>query len=163
MVTKGGGSGAPSYRQVVVDRGKGRGGGGFQGPTNRGIWDLCQMCTERIGTRKEDKLERRIMRTKARMTDPTHPMGVGGNNACKPKMTMIPKVVLEDPQTQEYRDQMRVHALICKFMGLWPTEKIPTKLDQIPLETMQRGGPTPRIKRIFHSCLHESRGQRQGF
>jgi hypothetical protein len=39
------------------------------------------------------------------------------------KNTMIPKVVLEDPQTQEYRDQMKVHALIYKFMGLWPIEK----------------------------------------
>jgi hypothetical protein len=40
------------------------------------------------------------------------------------KTTLIPKVVLEDLQTQEYRDQMRAHAMICKFMGLWPTEKI---------------------------------------
>jgi hypothetical protein len=36
---------------------------------------------------------------------------------------MIPKVILEDPQTQLYRDQMKTHALICKFMGLWPTER----------------------------------------
>jgi hypothetical protein len=59
----------------------------------------------------------------SKATDPTHPLGVGRNNACKPKITAIPKVVLEDPQTQEYRDQMRAQALICKFMGLWPNKK----------------------------------------
>jgi hypothetical protein len=32
MVTKGGGSGTPSYKQVVVDRGKGPRGVGFKEP-----------------------------------------------------------------------------------------------------------------------------------
>jgi hypothetical protein len=45
-----------------------------------------------------------------------------GHNPCKPKTTMIPKVILEDPQMQLYRDQMKTHALIWKFMGLCPTE-----------------------------------------
>jgi hypothetical protein len=44
-------------------------------------------------------------------------------NPCKPKTTLIPKVILEDPQTQLYREQMKTHALIWKFMGLWSTER----------------------------------------
>jgi hypothetical protein len=32
-------------------------------------------------------------------------------------------VILEDPQMQLYRDQMKAHELICKFMGLWSTER----------------------------------------
>jgi hypothetical protein len=44
-------------------------------------------------------------------------------NLCKLKKTMIPKVILEDLQTQLYRDHMKMHVLICKFMGLWPTER----------------------------------------
>ena len=44
-------------------------------------------------------------------------------NPYKPKTTLIPKVVLEDPQAQLYMDQMKMHALICKFMGLWPIER----------------------------------------
>jgi hypothetical protein len=52
-----------------------------------------------------------------------NPNGVEGRNPCKPKTTLIPKVILEDPQTQLYRDQMKMHALIFKFMGLWPTER----------------------------------------
>jgi hypothetical protein len=51
------------------------------------------------------------------------PNGAEGRNLCKPKTTMIPKVILDDPQTQLYRDQIKTHALICKFMGLWPTER----------------------------------------
>jgi hypothetical protein len=46
-----------------------------------------------------------------------------GRNPCKPKTTMIPKVILEDLQTQLYMDQMKAHALICNFMGLWPTKR----------------------------------------
>jgi hypothetical protein len=51
------------------------------------------------------------------------PNGAEGHNPCKSKTTMIPKVIMEDPQTQLYRDQMKMHALICKFMGLWPTKR----------------------------------------
>jgi hypothetical protein len=36
---------------------------------------------------------------------------------------MIPRVILEDPRTQIYWDQMKTHALIFKCMGLWPTER----------------------------------------
>jgi hypothetical protein len=50
--------------------------------------------------------------------------GAEGSNPCKPKTTMIPKVILDDPQTQLFRYQMKMHALICKFMGLWPTKRM---------------------------------------
>jgi hypothetical protein len=36
------------------------------------------------------------------------PNGAEGCNPCKPKTTMIPKVILEYPQTQLYRDQMKM-------------------------------------------------------
>ena len=52
-----------------------------------------------------------------------NPSGVDGHNPCKPKTTLIPKVILEDPQTQLFRDQMKTDALIFKFMGFWPTKK----------------------------------------
>jgi hypothetical protein len=35
-----------------------------------------------------------------------------GCNPCKPKSTLIPKVIQEDLQTQLYKNQMKVHALI---------------------------------------------------
>ena len=38
--------------------------------------------------------------------------GTEERNPYKPKTALIPKVVLEDPQTQLYRDQMKIHALI---------------------------------------------------
>jgi hypothetical protein len=53
----------------------------------------------------------------------TSPNGVEGCNACKPKTKMIPKVILDDPQTQLYRYQIKTQALICKFMVLWPIER----------------------------------------
>ena len=36
---------------------------------------------------------------------------------------MIPKEILDDLQMQLYRDQMKTHALICKFMGLWSKKR----------------------------------------
>ena len=36
--------------------------------------------------------------------EPMNPNGEDGRNPCKPKTTVIPKVILEDPQTQLYRD-----------------------------------------------------------
>jgi hypothetical protein len=122
MVNKGGGSGTPSYKKVVVDRGKGPRGGGFKAPLLGASGSVSE--TQGEDKHKKEKEGEENKENQSKATDPSHPNGVGGSNPCKPKMTMIPKVVLEDPQTQEYRDQMRVHALICKFMGLWPTEKI---------------------------------------
>jgi hypothetical protein len=120
MVTKGGDNGNPSYKQVVVDRGKEPRGKGFKEPV---------MSTSGSGPEKnqESNLEKRDrMGEEARETqndaqEPENPNGVEGHNPCKPKTKLIPKVILEDPQMQLYRDQMKTHALICKFMGLWPT------------------------------------------
>jgi hypothetical protein len=50
--------------------------------------------------------------------------GAEGCNPCKSKTKMIPEVILDDLQIQLYRDEMKTHALICKFIGLWPIERM---------------------------------------
>lgn len=42
---------------------------------------------------------------------------------CKPKATITPRLVLNDPTLQAHGDHMQTYAIICKFMGLWPIEK----------------------------------------
>ena len=42
---------------------------------------------------------------------------------CKPKVEVTPRVVLNDPSLQVHRDHILTYAIICEFMGLWPTEK----------------------------------------
>jgi len=42
---------------------------------------------------------------------------------CKPKKADTLRVVILDPEIQAYREHMAEHAVICKFMGLWPTER----------------------------------------
>ena len=42
---------------------------------------------------------------------------------CKPKAKITPKVILNDPALQAYREHMWTYVIIYKFMGLWPTEK----------------------------------------
>jgi hypothetical protein len=70
-----------------------------------------------------DRMGEEARETQNDAQEPENPNGVEGRNPCKPKTTLIPKVILEDPQTQLFWDQMKMHALICKFMGLWPTER----------------------------------------
>lgn len=42
---------------------------------------------------------------------------------CKSKTVVTPRVVLSDPALQAHGDHMTTYAIICKFMGLWTTEK----------------------------------------
>jgi len=42
---------------------------------------------------------------------------------CKLKATVIARVTLNEHALQEHREYMQNYAIICKFMGLWPTEK----------------------------------------
>eukprot|EP00253_Pinus_taeda_P030247 PITA_30247 len=42
---------------------------------------------------------------------------------CKPRVAEVLRVVLTDPAIQAYRDHMTEHAVICRFIGLWPTER----------------------------------------
>jgi hypothetical protein len=104
----------------VVDRGKGPRSGVFKslvtgtsgaelGKQQERIWGKSETMEEVTKENQNEKHEtRKVNRTKER-------------NPYKPKTTLIPKVVLEDPQAQLYMDQMKMHELICKFMGLWPT------------------------------------------
>jgi hypothetical protein len=118
----GGGKGTPSYKQVVVDRGKGTSNGVFKAPATGTSGSDPGKHQERSRDKNETR-EEVAKETQKEAQETAKANGTEGRNPCKPKTTMIPKVVLEDPQTQLYRDQMKTHALICKFMGLWPTER----------------------------------------
>jgi hypothetical protein len=117
-----GGSGTPSYKQVVVDKGKGPRGVGFKEP----LTDTSRSGSKKNQEGNQEKSDRVGEEAREAHNDAqemTNPSGVDGRNPCKPKTILIPKVILEDPQTQLFRDKMKTHALICKFMCPWPTEK----------------------------------------
>jgi hypothetical protein len=122
MSTKGGGKGTPSYKQVVVDREKGPRGIFFKTPAKRTSRSDPGKRQERIQNKNETTGED-TEETQNETQEIAKANGTEGRNPCKPKTTMIPKVILEDPQRKLYRDQMKMHALICKFMGLWLIER----------------------------------------
>jgi hypothetical protein len=123
MVTKGGGNATPPpYKQVVVYGGKGPRGGGFKEPL-AGTSGLGSENNQERNQEKSDQVGEGAREAQNDAQAMTKPSGEEGRNPCKPKTTLIPKVILDNPQTQLLRDQMKKHALICKFMGLWPTEK----------------------------------------
>ena len=43
--------------------------------------------------------------------------------ACHPKAAKIPEIITQEPDIEVYRDYMKEHAVICKFMGIWPSER----------------------------------------
>jgi hypothetical protein len=99
MVTKGGGNGTPSYKQVVVDRGKCPQGGGFKEPVTSTSGSGLEKNHE-SNPEKRDRMREEARETQNEAQEPEKPNGVEGNNPCKPKTILIPKVILEDPQTQ---------------------------------------------------------------
>lgn len=74
----------------------------------------------------EDKYHREEKRTVANK-DKAEASNLSSKNnlqgICKPKKKEALRVVFSDPDIQAYRDHMMEHAIICKFMGLWPTER----------------------------------------
>jgi hypothetical protein len=117
MVTKGGSTGTPSYKQVVVDRGKTPRGIGFKEPVTSTSGPGSEKNQE-SNQEKRDRMVEEARETQNDAQEPGNPNGAEGRNPCKPKTTLIPKVILEDTQMQLFRDQMKTHALICKFIGL---------------------------------------------
>jgi hypothetical protein len=99
MVTKGGGSGTPSYKQVVVDRGKGPRDVSFKEPLT-GTSGSKSEKNQQGNQGKSDRVGEEAREAQNDTQEMVNPSGVDERNPCKPKMTLIPKVILEDPQTQ---------------------------------------------------------------
>jgi len=51
------------------------------------------------------------------------PTSIGTIGVCKPKSNIIPRVILSDLALQAHRDHMTEYTVICKFMGMWLTER----------------------------------------
>jgi hypothetical protein len=52
---------------------------------------------EKNNQEKRDHMGEETRETQKVVQEPTNPNGEYGNNPCKPKTTLIPKVILEDP------------------------------------------------------------------
>ena len=106
-----GGNGTPSYKHVVVDRGKGPISEVFKTPVTGTSRSEPGKQQER-SCDKNKTMEEVTKETRNEKHETRKVNGMKECNPCKPKTTLIPKVVLEDPQMQIYRDQMKMHALI---------------------------------------------------
>jgi hypothetical protein len=95
----------------VVDRGKGPRSRVFKAPVTGTSGSEPGKQQERSRD-KNETMEEVAKETQNEKHETRKVNGMEERNPCKPKTTLIPKVVLEDPQTQLYRDQMKMHALI---------------------------------------------------
>ena len=111
-----GGISTPSYKHVVATRVK-KPIENERGSSEEGKRNIEE---EQDGTKlrennstKENEEEDKKQRTKDKAQ----------KGPCKPKAEITPRVVLNDPALQVHRDHTQTYAIICKFMGLWPTKK----------------------------------------
>lgn len=56
-------------------------------------------------------------------TSSSHKKHPPTNGICKPIKSDNLRVVITDLEIQAYREHMTEHAVICKFMGMWPMER----------------------------------------
>jgi len=71
---------------------------------------------------EEHEAEKQSRDEKEKETAPNPSSNKATQGACKPKKIETLRVVFTDPEIQAHREHMSEHAVICKFMGLWPTE-----------------------------------------
>lgn len=111
-----GGTFTPSYKQAVADRGKkpieyDRGPSEGRKRNNEEKQDGTE--SRENNSTKENEEENKEHGTKYKAQ----------KGQCKPKATITPRVVLNDPILQVHRDHMQTYAIICKFMAYGPLEK----------------------------------------
>lgn len=111
-----GGSSTPSYKEAVANKGKKplekSRSNAKKGRKNREEEPESTKSKEKDGT-KDEEANDKIQGTKDK----------NQKGQCKTSYKITLKVVLNEPALQEHRDHMLTYAIICKFMGLWPTEK----------------------------------------
>jgi hypothetical protein len=137
MVTKGGGNGTPSYKQVVVDRGKGPRGISFKEPLT-GTSGSGSEKNQEGNQEKSDRVGEEAREAQKGAQEMANPSGVDGRNPCKPKTTLIPKVILEDPQTQLFLGSDEDACTDLQVHGPVAHRKNIAQLDKIPLEAKWR-------------------------
>lgn len=120
MAGRGGGSFAPFYSQIAANRNKETDLHRFKKTT--------EGTTEDTNTRNIKPHEHRVnleedSREKRKEGSSQKAAPLRATGIYKPKSTITLQVVLSDPTLQLHRDHMAEHAIICKFMGIWPTEK----------------------------------------
>ena len=111
-----GGSSTPSYKQAVANRGK--------KPIEDNIGPSDGRQRKREEEQKGSKSRENNNTKESEEVDKKQGIKDDAQKGpCKPKTTIMPRVVLNDPALQVHRDHMHTYAIICKFMGLLPTEK----------------------------------------
>ena len=108
------GSSAPSYKDVVANRSKSPTGNSEDGMNykirdNEKETDVTKK-KENNNTKDKEEEDKIIGSRDKKQKGPY-----------KPKLEITPRVILNDPALQEHREHMGTYAIICKFMGLWPT------------------------------------------
>ena len=111
-----GGSSTPSYKDASANKGKTTelNNKGIVGKKNRDNAKGTEWTKTKVNSGIKDKEEE----DKRQGTRHKYQKG-----SCRPKMEITPRVVLNDPALQAHREHMGTYAIICKFMGIWPSKK----------------------------------------
>lgn len=110
-----GGSSTPSHSHVVSNH--------FKEPMEGETGSINIEKHKNIRSQEQEENHEEVRRQK----------GIGGGRQrakqknmtgfCKPRSTITPQFVLSNSVLQVHMDHMAAYVVICKFMGIWPTEK----------------------------------------
>lgn len=120
MAGRGGGNCSPSYNQIVANRNKETNLHRFKKST-KGITEDPNTGNIKPHEQRENHEEDSMEKRKEGSSRKDAPLRV--IEGYKPKSTNTPWVILSDPVLQVHRDHIVTHAIICKFMWTWLTEK----------------------------------------
>jgi hypothetical protein len=115
MSLKEGGPNGASYSQATAN---GSSGEGFKRPTFEPPPDLrSKLLTEGTFKDREMDIDPENAAIPATVSTPWIP------GKCIPQAPQAPKYIINSPRIEEQKQYMRDHALVGKFLGLWPSER----------------------------------------
>jgi len=78
---------------------------------------------ENISSHEQEKNHKEVRREKREKGSGQRAEHRSVTGLCKPRSAIKPWFVLNNSALREHRDHMEAYIVICKFIGIWPTEK----------------------------------------
>jgi len=123
MEGQGGGSCIPSYSNVVSNKSRGTGPNKQKNMKEKETRTSNTQEPEGSKPHEEEGTHEGIREGKKVGDNGQRLESRSTMRPCKPKFNIKAWGILNDPSLREHKDHMATYVVICKFMGIWPTEK----------------------------------------
>lgn len=144
MARHAGGNAAQSYSQVVTEGGNEAGGKHFKKPSRKVLEARGKETIRRNESQDQEGNQQETSKEKEKGGNSGKMTSTRTTGVCKPKSSIIPRVILSDPVIQAHKD----HEITCNHFqvhGVMANGEGFTRLDLEPLEAKGRNTFTSRF------------------